>query len=453
MQRIKQQSSKEYAAEQAHAHEEAQKRKQNAQKFAQKYEAQQENAEKHVNKERRRFLDMIAKAGVSTPLLKASSLLGGVFASRYAMAAGGPKRVVYCYLDSGADDSSWMPSSATSMNTVTQPYGPSGEDVAGICNFRQVNVHLSGHSAAFQSLGVQTHGQPTIDARIAPILSATTPYTSMYLGSGATSNGSLCSTIGPCTDDPAGAYQRYFNSSLPTGSTDDTYKKVYQSHARAIQAVKTKLGQDERERLEAHEAAVERIESRIEAVMSSEGPDLDSFKPTMPSPGSYTGKIVATGKLQADIMLAGLQAGITNVGILQLGNHQGNWTGDGTSYTGNLHDSAHSAPGNTAFNEMIRHLSEVPAYFIRRLMDEEDADGQKMIDSTVFVQVTCMGNGITHEPANAPFLVATRMSGFNGGFSTMTRGFTEDLHGAVARGLGIPDSAYAAMGNDDLGLV
>lgn len=434
----------------AEQHAEMKRRQENARKFAQKHERKHETAKKMVNKERRKFLDMIGKAGVSSSLVKASSLIGGAFATRQAMAAGGPHRVVYCYLDSGADDSSWLPSSASNMNVVTQPYGPSGYDVSSICHFRQVNVHLNGHAAAFQSLGVTQWGSPTIDARIAPVLSATTPYTSMYLGSEATNDGTLCSTIGPCIDDPSTAYNRYFNSALPAGSTDETYKSVYDSQMRAIESIKNKLSQDERQRLETHTAAIQRIEDRITAVMSSEGPDLDAYKPNVPA--SVSG-IVARGKVQADIMLAALQAGITNVGVLQLGNHQGSWVGSGTSFNGTLHTAAHGTPDNTAFNEMIRHLSEVPAYFIRRLMDEEGPDGQKMIDSTVFVQVTCMGNGMNHEPANAPFLVATRAPGFTSGFSASTGGATEDLNGAVPRGLGIPDSAYATMGSSTLGLI
>ena len=113
------------------------------------------------------------------------------------------------------------------MNTVTKAYGSQGTDVAALCHFRQVNVKLSGHAAAFQSFGAFEYGVPTMDARIAPLLSAAAPYRAIYLGSDATVSGSLCSTIGPCIDDPAAAYTRYFNSALPVGSTDNTYSKVF----------------------------------------------------------------------------------------------------------------------------------------------------------------------------------------------------------------------------------
>jgi hypothetical protein len=86
-------------------------------------------------------------------------------------------------------------------------------------------------------------------------------------------------------------------------------------------------------------------------------------------------------------------------------------------------------------------------------MDDVGPDGQKLIDSTVFVQVTCMGNGMTHNPDNAPFLVATRMPGFKSGFSASSTGNTEDLNGAIPRGMGISESLYAPMGKSTLGIV
>jgi hypothetical protein len=437
----------------AKRHARAQEGKANYNAYLKANEKILERGAKHVNQERRKFLDMLAKTGVSTSILKASSLAGGIFATRQAMAAGGPKRVFYCYIDSGAATGAWMPSSATNMNTVTRAYGPQGTNVASICHFRQVDVRLAGHSAAHQALGTTQFGVPTMDTRIAPLVSATTPYKAMYLGFDATTNGALCSNIGPCIDDPVAAYNRYFNSALPEGSTDDTYLKVFASQKKALQALRNKLSQEERERLDVHAEALSGLENRLTALMSGEGPDIEAYRPTLPSPSSYANRIVAGGKVQADIIIAALQAGLTNLAVLQLGNHQGTWRGFGTNYQGNLHDAAHSAPGAGAFNEMIGHISEVPAYIIKRLMETEGSDGQKLIDTTVFVQVTCMGNGMTHDSGGAPFIVATRMPGFRQGFSASAGGGTEDLNGAIPKGLGLPAGSYAAMGSSTLGLV
>jgi len=442
------------AAELAEQHAHTQEAKVNAARYAREHEKTHERAQKQINKDRRGFLDMLKKAGVAGSLLRVSSLAGGLMASRYALAAGGGKKVIYCYLDSGAASNHWLPRSATSMNTVTKAYGSQGTDVAALCHFRQVNVKLSGHAAAFQSLGVFEYGVPTMDARIAPLLSAAAPYRAIYLGSDATVSGSLCSTIGPCVDDPAAAYTRYFNSALPVGSTDNTYSKVFESQKKALAELRSKLSQDEKARMDEHAEALAGLENRVAALMSGSGPDIDTYRPTLPAASTYANRTVVRGKVQADIMIAALQAGLTNVGVLQLGNHQGTWSGDGTTFKDTLHSSAHNNPTDpTAFNEMIGHLSQVPAYIIKRLTETTGADGQKLIDSTVFVQVTCMGNGMTHEPADAPFIVATRMPGFARGFSASAGGGSDDLNGAIPKGLGLADGTYAAMGKNSLGLL
>jgi len=106
-------------------------------KYLARSERARDRQQKTVNRERRRFLDMVTKAGVSSSLLKASALASGVFANRWATAQDMTNmRVVYVYLNSGARNDSWLPSSASNMNIVTRPYGPDGYNVSSICNFR-----------------------------------------------------------------------------------------------------------------------------------------------------------------------------------------------------------------------------------------------------------------------------------------------------------------------------
>lgn len=402
--------------------------------------------EKHLQKDRRNFLDMIGKAGISTQMLKFSPLLGGVMASRHAQAQDfSNKRVVYCYLNSGAQNTTWLPSSASNMNIVTQPYA----DVASICNFRQVNVMQEGHANATQAIGVPGYGIPTMDTRIAGVLGATTPYSAIYLGSQATTSGVLCSTLGPCTDDPSKAFADLFQAPPPMQAADETYKTAFDSQLSAIERIKTKLGGDENDRLQKHVEALERMKSNMESQLSGEGPDVASC-------GSGVGalsnaNIQDRGKSQADIIIAALQCGLTNVATLQLGNHQGDWYGHNTTYTGDAHNSCHSS-GPETNDEMVRYLSQVPAYFLKRLMEENGPDGQPLINTTVFVQVTCMGNGRDHTRENGPFIVATKMPGFSNSFSAASQGTTEDLNGAIPKGLGI-NSMLEGMGSSTLGLI
>jgi hypothetical protein len=101
---------------------------------------------------------------------------------------------------------------------------------------------------------------------------------------------------------------------------------------------------------------------------------------------------------------------------------------------------------------MQRYINDVPAYFLSQLMTKMGPDNRPLIESTVFIQVTCMGNGRDHTPDNGPFMVATKRPGFSNTFSAVRGGTTEDLHGAIPKGLGI-DAMLRGMGAATLGLL
>lgn len=406
-----------------------------------------ERREKQKLKDRRSFLGMIGKAGISTKMLKASSLLGGVMANRYALAADEAlnKRVIFCYLNSGAVNGHWLPSGPNSMNTASKPYA----SVADICNFREVNVISSGHSNAECSLGNPNRSGPTMDARIADYLGTTTPIKSLYLGAQIT--GQNCSNMRQPEQNPATAYSGLFESPLPEGNVDNIYLDSYNSQIAALQPIRDKLSLEERDRLDSHEEALAKIRENMTAQIEGNGPDPSACTSTVG--GINTDNIQAHGKTQADIIVAAFQCGLTKVATLQLGGESGGWTGHNTVYNGNAHGSCHSTQGDIGpNNELVAYLSEVPVYLINKLRNTMGPDGKPLIETTVFVQVTCMGNGMDHTPGNGPFIVATQMPGFKNNFSASVAGTTEDFNGAIPKGMGI-DAFVTPMGNSTLNLL
>lgn len=416
------------------------------------FSGRQERRQKQQNNERRRFLEMIGKAGVSTKMLQASTVLGGVMANRFATAQEGTnKNVVFCYLNSGAVNGHWLPKGAGEMNIVTAPYA----GVAGICNFREVDVKDAGHSNPKCALGAAQNGGPggpTMDARIAEYLGAFSPYHSLYLGSQIA--GQLCSTLGQPETDPAAVFGKLFEGPLPAGNTDETYKSAYGAQLRAIEQFLSPgkvLSADERAALETHQQAIEKIQANLENQLSGEGPDPGACSGLVD--GIRTSHIVDHGKTQADIIVAAFQCGLTKVATLQLGGEQGAWKGFGTNYTGDAHSSCHSVPNDGPNDELNAYLSQVPVYLIEKLRTTMGPDGATpLINNTVFVQVTCMGNGRDHSTPNGPFVVATQMPGFKGTYSAMNGGTTMDLNGAIPLGMGIGDQV-APMGSSTLGLL
>ncbi len=411
-----------------------------------------ESQRKQVHKSRRQFLDLVGKSGIASSTLKFSSLLGGVMTARYAHAQETPKRVIYCYIHSGAPED-WKPSSASNISGPFFHYGSSSYNVANISHFRAVDTEVAGHGGARQALGAD-YTRNTIDMDLGPILGPRSYYSTIFLGSNAegTGGGTIISKSGLPENDPRGALSKYFGA-LPEVGSDDTYMNSFAAQRNAIERIKNKLSAAEYERLESHFAALGKIEQRIEDLANAEAPDLDAYRPNIPNnyDDSTNAGMIEHAKLQADILIAALQADLTRVGVLQIGNHNGvGWTYQG--FDG--HSAAHSG-GASVWNPMMRAKFEVPAYFIKQLTTKLDSSGKPLIESTAFCQVTCFGNGLSHASTNAPFVLATQMPGFQSGFSSKgTASTSRDFHAEVAKGLGVDPSGLSLNGatGGDVGL-
>ncbi len=403
-----------------------------------------ESQRKQVHKSRRQFLDLVGKSGIASSTLKFSSLLGGVMTARYAHAQDTPKRVVYCYIHSGAPED-WRPSSASNMSGSFHHFGPASYNVANICHFRAVDTEVAGHGGARQALGAD-YTRNTVDMDLGPILGPRSYYSTIFLGSNAegTGGGTIISKTGLPENDPRAALGKYFGA-LPEVGSDDTYMYSFNAQRNAIDRIKDKLSLAEQERLDSHFTALGKIEQRIADLASAEAPDLDAYRPNIPGgyDDSSNAGMVEHAKLQADILIAALQADLTRVGVLQIGNHNGlGWTYQG--FDG--HSAAHSG-GASVWNPMMRAKFEVPAYFIKELTTKLDSSGRPLIETTAFCQVTCFGNGLSHASTNAPFILATQMPGFPSSFTSKgTSSTSRDFHAEVAKGLGVDPSGLSLNG-------
>lgn len=400
------------------------------------------------NRRRRKFLEYVGKAGVSSKLLHASAVAGGIFSTRYAQANNEPtKRLVYCYLPGGAANGYWLPTAVDTMNVCTEPYGPDGYDVAGICHFREVNVLMHGHASARQALGVLDYTSPTMDQRLASLLNVYTPHSHLYVGVKA-SAGQLCSTIGPCINGVEPAYQHIFRKTIRSHRFDT----MMAHHQMTLQQIQSKLSLEEQQRLEQHAQALAAVAKQLDATDNLDACPL--VQPNLPGENSGNFEMQEHGRAMVDLLVSALQCGLTNLATLQLSTEAGDWRmPEGSTFLGDFHAAQAGAQTVEPFNAMVAHLSDVPAYFIKQLITKKDAEGAALIDSTVFAQVSCMGSGRDHSPENSPFILATKMPGFKPGFSAQAAGNTQDFNGAIPRGMGLDESQYEPMGEQDLGLL
>ncbi|HEY7774776.1 MAG TPA: DUF1552 domain-containing protein [Marinagarivorans sp.] len=386
--------------------------------------------ERAQNRERRRFLDMIARAGVSTALLKASPFAAGIFASRHAMAQGTNKRAVFMYLPNGAPNGLWMPSSASSMNIATRPYAQAavtkgmhqGKTAADFCEFREVNMGNGGHGNTHNSMAAYAGSNAnTLDTTIANENFPTSIYKIIRAGVQVGGGPSFCREAGQQATHPKRTpeefYQTIFSGTPPANNSDDSYKRVMEMNRLALSNLQRKLGVDEYERFDTHLASLNEIERSLDA--ANQPMELgDECK----TPGFFetTGHIIEDGKAIGDIVVAALKCGLTNVATIMNSDDQAGWLAGerglewGLTNMGlNHHNYSHSGNDTNTAN-MVALLSEIPAHFIKRLAEETGPDGLPLIDTTVFVQVTDMGDP-NHGLASAPFIAASNMSGFGYG--------------------------------------
>ena len=402
-----------------------------------------------VHQNRRAFLGMLSKAGIAGALCRAAPLVGGLMATRSAHAQQRVVRAIFVYTPDGAPNGLWLPN-GTELNLSTLAY----EGLQSLCNFREVQVINSGHGLSRKSLGELRWSQDwtsdTIDQQIASVISANTPYESFMLGVQANPQEVVSRRSGdavPVQNSPAAAYEQLFGGAPPAGDAAGFLarkRSVMDVNRAALAEIKNRLGSFERETLEKHEAALQEVETRLVDSISVEQPEgceapawnANGYPTQGPTDGDV-GVFLHQAELQSDVIVAAMQCGLTNVMTLQLGWHQATWYGHDTNYRGDHHGSCHSAPA-VDNAEMTNYLSRCVAYLVNRLVQADDpaVPGTKMIDNTVVVQVTDMGDGQDHSGGDGPNMIATRMPTFQQG--TVTRGGTNyEVLEAVVEGLGL----------------
>lgn len=410
--------------------------------------------ERLANKERRQFLDLVARAGVSTSLLKASPLVMSLFATRHAEAAvpDGQKKAVFFYQPDGSPPDFWMPSGST-MNLATRPYGQgnpddniAGYDVARYCRFYELNNVYSEHGRIYRALGHALDAHQivnTLDTQIARSNGFATNFSILRVsahrsageGGFSVENGNVSSF----TEGAREVFDLVFNGAA-IDQSDNTYKTVLEMNAAALASIERKLGAEEKHRMEEHLTALERIQTSLEA-----GDQQDGEACQVREVASNSTSIVEHGQLLVDVMVAALKCNLTNVVSMMMSDTQCNWGLTPEMRTlmnirsGITPDNFHSAnhggteePKRRDQARMLAWLSQVPAYMISKLASETDAFGAPLIDSTLFVQFSEMGYGADHRAGGTPWILASG-NNFRGNFGSYSNntGICQDIPGIM----------------------
>ena len=161
--------------------------------------------------------------------------------------------------------------------------------------------------------------------------------------------------------------------------------------------------------LEQHLSSVETIRARIDLQAAGETTAACST-PTWNTGGfSYSGsdrtRFTTESELQVDTAVLALQCNLTNVVSVMFGNHQSEHAIPTLNFTGDYHQSIHGGQAS-AYRETRAYLSSRVAYLISELERATDEFGNSLLDSTLVIQSTDMGDGNAHNSTNCPMMMA-----------------------------------------------
>lgn len=366
------------------------------------------------DKERRDIMKTIAKAGISSGLLRSCSLVGGMMIGRAVEAQSGPNKSILLLAPGGGLDEYWTPRGGMQLGPMSSPY----EDVKNEMTFVSGGSMAGGggHGAMFRHFGggfaPWSQGAASFDVIMGKTIGENRPIRYLNLGAESNSQDQLTHDGGgvPTINSPTTAFS-LLQGNLGGdgggggggGGGGSNPRRLYvDAHKDAIAALKQRLGQHEREKLDSHLTSIEELEGRLADSGGTPPPSNGGgggacSSVSMPSETGGT-SFEETAHLQIEIAMLALKCNITNSVSIAFGDDQHEFYIP--TYADVVHDSHHCCPGADPYITTVNHMSGLCARTIRRAKEEG------LLDSTLITQVSDMGDARAHDNRNVPMFVA-----------------------------------------------
>src|SRR6202163_4239483 len=383
---------------------------------------------------RRTFLKS-AQAALALPLLDAMIPASTAWAQTPAKPV---PRLGFVFIPMGCDHSRWTPAGQgklDELSPILNPLKPVKDQVTVITNTRLLNAYPGTHdtsNSAFLSAASSKHTESsdyflgtTVDQIAARQMGRETQLASLQLAmdlnplAGVCNNGYACvyqnclSWSSPTTPLPAEAHPRIVFERL-FGEGGNAAARSAALHDRAslldsfngdIAKLKRRVGTPDRVRLDQYLDSIRQVESEIEraekAVADNRTPDLDR-------PVGVPAAFADHAKLMFDLQILAFQADITRVVTFQLTREQCNRTYPEIGVSDPHHPTSHH--GNDP--EKLAKIAKINTYhvslfsdFLQKMKATPDGDGS-LLDHSVYMYGSGMGNSSLHDHENLPILIA-----------------------------------------------
>ena len=387
---------------------------------------------------RRTFLRGLG-ATVALPLLDAMVPSMTALAATPAKA---PRRIGYVYMPMGATISQWTPPGPDlkQLSPSLQSLAPVADYVTAVTNMEIRNAYPGTHAtsnASFLSCAKAKWTESsdyflgtTVDQIAAQNMGQQTRLPSLELSM------DLLHTVGQCDNGYACVYQNNLSWSSPTtplqaeahprvvferlfgdgGSTSERLAELRQ-HASLLDWVKEdisrlqrKLGPGDRTKVNQYLDSVREVERRIQ---KAEAATADSKLPDLDRPVGVPASYADHARLMIDLQVLALQGDVTRVTSFQLARETSTRTYPEIGVPDAHHPLTHHGGNPEKMAKVARinafHVS-LFAYLLEKLKATPDGDGS-LLDHTIYLYGSGMGNPDVHDHVNLPILVAGGLAG------------------------------------------
>ena len=360
------------------------------------------------------------------------------------------KRIIFFYFPDGVvgtsssgSQSLWHPSGSEMSFTLPEQLSPL-LPFQNQCTFLKgistaVHGSAGGHPDGAMRLltAAKNAAHESIDQYLARTVGGSAPWRHLYLGvqsnKGPTTVGKHLSYTTPTNsvppqDDPRVAFCDLFSQPYDGISECEdmrnTQKKSIDSAMVELNSLRSQLGSLESQKLDRHLEALQELQYRNETLSSTiaqaqceeKNLSVGNLGSTLYDPSLYPDTL----KAQIDLMILGMECGLTNVGVLQNSHHTSglpmnrfaetamyNPSNDIPSHEASHYGANHDAnnPYYAAFLQQRIWWVEQFSYLLESLDTRLEGNGT-MLDNSIVVLCSEVSDGNTHSFDNMPFIIA-----------------------------------------------
>jgi hypothetical protein len=354
------------------------------------------------------------------------------------------RRLGFIYIPMGSNIAQWTPrcpaGALTELSPTLQSLDSVKDHLTVISNLEIRNAYPGTHAtsnAAYLSCATSKWTESTdyqlattVDQIAAQHIGGDTRLPSLELAM------DLLTTVGQCDNGYACVYQNNLSWSSPTtplpaeahpriaferlfgdgGSAADRLSEMRKNSSlldwvsEDISRLQGKLGSSDRAKVSQYLDSVREVERRIQ---KAEGATADSRMPDLDRPVGVPAAYADHAKLMFDLQVLALQADVTRVITFQLARETSTRTYPEIGVPDPHHPTTHhnNDPEKLAKVAKINafHVS-LFAYFLEKLKATPDGNGS-LLDHSVYLYGSGMGNPNVHDHVNLPILVAGGAAG------------------------------------------